>query len=131
MHTNKPPFCCYFLEILRGNTKGYYRCKKNGETFVEKTKAPRPGIVNSFINIIIAAVSVFVTGIILSLIFSDVTSEAIRHIGLYASAIFVVVFVINVTIYWFIQFKRTTFVKKTVEDTSKHPLDIKSGTGLY
>lgn len=131
MHTNKPPFWCYFSVVFRGSTKGYYRCKKTGENFIEKTKSPRPGIVNCFINIIIASASVFVTGIILSLIFSNATSKVYPHIGLYASIIFVFVFAINITVYWSIQFNKTTFVKKTVEDTSEYPLDIKSNTGLY
>lgn len=131
MHTSKPPFWCYFLDVFRGSTKGYYRCKKTGENFVEKTKSPRPGIVNCFINIIIASVSVFATGIILSLFFTNATSEVHPHIGLYAIIIFVIVFIINVTVYWSIQFNKTTFVKKTVEDTSDYPLYIKSGTGLY
>lgn len=129
MQMNKPTFWCYLLEIIRG-TKGYYCCHRTGETYIEKTKSPRPDIVNSFINIIIGAVSVFVTGILMSLLLSN-TNVSFKHIGLFACIIFAVVFVISLTGYWFIQFNKTTFVKKEEDKAILHPLDIKNDSGLY
>ena len=107
----KPPFWQFLWGVISGNRRGYYICKKTGFKYIDQ-EAHHSKLIRSLKNIMIASISVFITGIAASVIYSDL---AVYHlfIGLFACGFFLLTFGAGLISYWYYQYKKKVFVVLT------------------